>query len=103
MENSVTPKGSHLSPLLPSSQMPPLEWAPAGISFRSSEEMSDLFHHRSHKDWTVASLPMSKTPNINLMSGYYEHRKGAGCGLKHSICRQMIFCFWGVFVDKNAI
>lgn len=59
-ENNVTPKGSHLSPFLPSSPMPPPEWAPAGISFRSSEEMSDLFHHRSHKDWTVASLPTSR-------------------------------------------
>lgn len=58
-ENNVTPKGSHLSSFLPSSLIPPLESAPAGISFFSSEEMSDLFHHRSHKDWTVASLPTS--------------------------------------------
>lgn len=59
-ENNVTPKGSHLSSFLPSFPMPPPEWAPTGISFRSSEEMSDLFHHRSHKDWTVASLQTSR-------------------------------------------
>lgn len=55
-ENNATPKGSHLSPFLPSSPIPPLESVPAGISFFSSEEMSDLFHHPSHKDWTLPSI-----------------------------------------------
>lgn len=84
--------------------MPPLEWAPAGISFRSSEEMSDLFHHRSHEDWTVASLP---TPGKlqTLTSRLDIKRRGrieTQMVLKRSICMLKVCYCWAVFVDKNA-
>lgn len=48
-EKNVTPKGSHLYPVSPSSLIPPLLSVPAGISLFSSGEMSDLFHHPSHR------------------------------------------------------
>ena len=55
-ENNVAPEGSHLSPFSPSSLIPPLDSVPAGISLFSSGEMSDLFHHPSHRGWTLPSV-----------------------------------------------
>lgn len=72
-EDNVTPQGSHLSPFSPSSLIPPHYSVPAGISLFSSGEMSDLFHHLSHRSWTALySTNICKAPQISLISRYQD-------------------------------
>lgn len=74
-ENNVTPKGSHHSPFSPSSLIPPLCSVPAGISLFSSGEMSDLFHHPSHRGWTVPSIHSTSVKHHKSASFLYIRAK----------------------------
>lgn len=48
----------------------PLHTVPTGISFFSSGEMSDLFHHPEHRGWTLPHIHQNicETRQINLVS-----------------------------------
>lgn len=69
-ENKVTPKGSHSSPFPPPLSPPPPYFMPAGISLFRSGEMSDLFHHPSHRRRTGSGTsPMRLIPRPLQVKG----------------------------------